>query len=144
MAEHPNDETGGTASLLSDVVAGLGRLVKGELALARAEATENVKAAGAGITKIAVGLVVALVGLNLLAGAAVVGLATTGIGLAWAALIVGAVLCAVALVLVSAGKSALRLHGLWPDRTLRGLRRDAEAVQAGLQTGLQDKGARHV
>jgi hypothetical protein len=150
MAGNPNDGTGGIASLLSEVMAGLGRLLKGELALARAEATENVKAAGAGIAKIAVGLVVALVGLNVLAGAAVAGLAATGMGPAWASLIVGAVLCAVALALVFAGKAALRLHGLWPDRTLRGLRRDAEAVQAGLQdpgvqgSGLQDRGARHV
>jgi hypothetical protein len=144
MAEYPHDASderaGGTASLLSEVIAGLGRLVQGELALARAEATENVKAAGAGIAKVAVGLVVGLVGLNVLAGAVVAGLAATGLGPAWAAVIVGGVLCGLALALVVAGKAALRLRGLWPDRTLRGLRRDAEAVQSGLH----ENGARHV
>ena len=34
--------------------------------------------------------------------------------------------------LAMAGRAALRLRGIWPDRALRGLRRDAEAVQEGL------------
>ena len=135
----------GTASLLSEVVAGLGRLLKGELALARAEATESVRSAGAGLVKVVGAVVVGLVGLNVLAGAAVAGLAATGLGPAWAAVIVGGVLCAVALALALAGKAALSLRGLWPDRAMRGLRRDAAAVQAGLHdNGLQDKGVQHV
>lgn len=119
-------------SLLSDVAAGVGRLVQGELRLARAEATEGLKAAGSGLVKIAVAAIVGLVGLNVLAGAAVAALAATGIGPAWSALLVGAVLCLVALGLAMAGRAALRLRGIWPDRALRGLRRDAEAVQEGL------------
>jgi Putative Actinobacterial Holin-X, holin superfamily III len=134
------DAAGGVASVMSDVIASLGRLVQGELALARAEAAENVKAAGAGVAKVAVAAVVGLVGLNVLAGAAVAGLAHAGLGPAWAAVIIGGVLCAVSLVLAVSGKAALSLRRLWPDRTLRGLRQDAGAVQAGLQ----GKGARHV
>ena len=49
MGARLDQEAEGTASLLSEVVAGLGRLLKGELALARAEATESVRSAGAGL-----------------------------------------------------------------------------------------------
>lgn len=136
----PETETGGTSALLTEVVSGLGRLVRGELMLARAEAAEGVKAAGGGLVKIAVAAILALVGLNVLAGAAVSALAASGMGPAWAALIVGALLLGLALVLTLLGRAALRLRGLWPNRALRGLRRDADAVRAGLN----DTGVRHV
>ncbi len=129
----------GAATLLSDVVNGFGRLVQGELRLARAEATEGMRAAGAGLAKIAAAAVVAITGLNVLAGAAVAALAKTGIGPAWSALILGVVLCLLAWGLLAMGRTALRLNGLWPDRALQGLRRDAEAVHAGLtEKGMQD------
>lgn len=122
----------GMASLLSDVANGFGRLVKGELLLARAEAAEGLRSAGSGLVKIGVAAIIGLVGLNVLAGAAVAGLAATGLGPAWSALVVGVALSALALGLALAGRAALRLRGLWPDRALRGLRRDAEAVRQGL------------
>ena len=114
--------------------------MQGELRLARVEATEGLKTAGAGLVKIGVAAIVGLVGLNVLAGAAVAALAATGLGPAWSALLVGVVLSLVALGLALAGRAALRLRGIWPDRALRGLRRDAEAVQQGLK-GTE---ARHV
>lgn len=123
-------------ALLSEVVLGLGRLVKGELRLARAEATEGVKAAVSGLVKIVIAAVVALVGLNVLAGAAVAGLAHAGLGPAWAAVIVGVVLVVLALVLGLAGKSALKLKGLWPDRAVKGAQQDVEAVRSGLTTSV--------
>lgn len=132
MSARPGEAPEGTLSLLAEITAGLGRLVRGELSLARAEAAEGLKAAGSGLLKIAVAAVVGLVGLNVLAGAAVAGLAATGLGPAWAALIVGGGLCLVALGLALAGKAALRLRGIMPNRAFRGLRRDAEAVRQGL------------
>lgn len=136
----PERETERTGALLSDVVTGFGRLVRGELMLAKAEATEGLRTAAAGLVKIAVAAIAALVGLNVLAGAAVAALAATGLGPAWAAVIVGLALCALALGLALAGRAALRLRGIWPDRALRGLRQDAEVVQAGLK----DTGVRNV
>lgn len=133
-------EREGTRALLSEVISGMSRLVRGELKLAKAEAAEGVKHALGGLVKIAIAAVLALVGLNVLAGAAVAALAATGMGPAWASLIVGVALCVLALVLVLAGKAALKLRGLWPDRAMRGVRRDAQAVQAGLN----ETGARHV
>lgn len=126
----------GLISLLSDVATGVGRLVQGELRLARAEVAEGLKAAGSGLVKIGIAAVVGLVGLNVLAGAAVAALAVAGLGPVWAAFVVGLVLCLVALGLALAGRAALRLRGVWPDRALQNLRRDAEAVQQGLtETG---------
>ena len=136
----PDLEKAGAATLMAEVVTGLGRLLRGELMLAKAEATEGLKTAAGGLIKIAVAAVVALVGLNVLAGAAVAALAATGLGPAWASLIVGVVLLALALVLVLAGRAALRPRGIWPERAMRGLRRDAEALRAGLK----QEGASHV
>lgn len=133
-------EREGTRALLSEVFSTLGRLVQGELKLAKAEATEGIKHAVGGLVKIVLAAIIALVGLNVLAGAAVAALAATGLGPAWAAVIVGVALCALALILAMAGRAALKLRGLWPDRALRGVRRDAEAVQAGLN----ETGVRHV
>lgn len=135
-----DQEREGTTTLLSDVVTGLGRLVRGELMLAKAEATEGIKSAVGGLVKIGLAAIIVLVGLNVLAGAAVAALAATGLGPGWAALIVGVGLCVLALILALAGRAALRLRGLWPDRAIRGLRRDAEAVEAGLNK----TGVRHV
>jgi hypothetical protein len=140
MSARPEDREAGMLSLLSEITAGLGRLVKGEMLLARAEATQGLKAAGSGLAKIAVAGIVALVGLNVLAGAAVAELAATGLGPGLAGLLVGLVLCLVALGLALSGRAALRLRGILPDRALRGLRRDAEAVREGVR----ETGARHV
>lgn len=132
MARGPEEASTGMASLLSDVSAGLGRLVRGELSLAKAEAAEGLKAAGSGLVKIGIAALLALVGLNVLAGAAVAALAEAGLGPAWAAVVVGLVLCGIALALALAGRAALRLRGILPDRALRGVRRDAEAVRQAL------------
>jgi hypothetical protein len=129
-----------TVSLLADVVAGLGRLVRGELMLAKAEATEGLKIAAGGLIKIGAAAILALVGLNVLAGAAVAAIAATGlVGPVAAALIVGLALCALALILLLAGRAAISLKGLWPDRATRGLGRDAKTVRAGLsETGVRN------
>jgi hypothetical protein len=133
------DERESTTTLLSDVVTGMGRLVRGELMLAKAEATEGLKTAVGGLVKLVVAAIIALVALNVLAGAAVAALAATGLGPAWASVIVGVALGVLALVLAMAGRSALRMRGLWPDRAVRGVRRDADAVRAGLsETGVRN------
>lgn len=139
MAGPGNGIEGGTVTLLSDVIASLGRLVRGELRLARAEAAEGVKSAVMGLVKIVLAVIVALVGLNVLAAAAVAALAEAGLGPTWAAVVVGAGLCLIGLILAYSGKAALKLKGIWPDRAMRGFRRDAEAVQAGLS----EEGAQH-
>lgn len=123
------------ADLLSDVAGSLGRLVKGELALARVEAAEALRSAAAGVAKGVAAVVLGLVGLNVAAGAAVAGLAAAGMGAGAAGLLVALVLLGAAAILALSARSALRLRGLWPKRALHGLRRDARALRAGLDEG---------
>lgn len=138
MRDHSADQANaadpGLAGLLSQVVSGVGRLVQGELRLARAEAADSLRSVTSGLAKLAGAAVVALVGLNVLAGAAVGALAQAGLGPVWAALAVGGLMMLAALGLAAAGRSGLRLRGRKPGRVLRGLGRDAAAVRAGLST----------
>jgi Putative Actinobacterial Holin-X, holin superfamily III len=139
MQGEQNAADPGLVTQVTAVLAVLGRLVQGELRLARAEVAQGLRGMVGGIVKLVLAGIVALVALNILAGAAVAGLAATGMGPAWAALVVGLVLALVALGLAMAGRAALRLDALRPDRALRGLRRDTEAVK----TGLTSEGADH-
>ncbi len=132
MRDQSPEREPGVAGLFSEVFSGVGRLVQGELRLARAEATDGLKSMGSGLAKLAGAAVVALVGLNVLAGAAVAALARAGLGPAGAALAVGVVLMLVALLLALAGRASLQLRGR-KSRFLDSLRRDTEAVQAGLK-----------
>lgn len=138
MAGPADARSGSTLTLLSDVVGGIGRLLSGELRLAREEAAEGLKTAGGGLAKLAIAAVMGLVGLNILAGAAVVGLAALGLGPGWAALIVGVALCLLAFGFAQAGRSALRLREVLPSRALRGLWRDGEALRAGLRADVTE------
>ena len=123
----------GVTGLLAEVLSGVGRLVQGELRLARAEAADSLRSIGSGLVKLAAAGVAGLVALNVLAGAAVGALAQAGLGPVWAAVVVGVGLALVALVLALAGRAALLLRGRKPRSFLHGLRRDAQAVQAGLK-----------
>ncbi len=134
MRDHTPENDQGFAGLFADLSSGVSRLVQGEFRLARAEAAHSLQTMVSGLVKLAAAAVIALVGLNVLAGAAVAALAAAGLGLAWAALVVGLGLALIALLLVLAGKSALRLRTLKPTRTLDSLQRDADAVAAGLKT----------
>lgn len=139
MRDEPDMRDEGLVAQFAEVFAGLARLVQGELRLARAEAAEGLRGMVAGVAKLVVAAVVGLVALNVLAGAAVGALAATGMGPVWAAVVVGLVLALGALGLALAGRAALRLEALRPDRTLRNLGRDANA----LRSGLKSEGADH-
>jgi hypothetical protein len=140
MRDQSPERDPGVAGLFSEVLSGVGRLVQGELRLARAEAVDSLRSVGSGLAKLAAAAVIALVALNLLAGAAVAALAQAGLGPVGAALAVGVVLALVALLLALAGRSALQLRGSKPRRVLDSLRRDAQAVKAGLN----EEGTPHV
>ncbi|GHC54669.1 phage holin family protein [Neogemmobacter tilapiae] len=116
---------------LNDVLASLSRLIRGELALARTEAEEAARRAGQGVVHLLVALVAGMVALNVLAGAAVAGVAALGVGPHWAALIVGVVLALIALGYAQYGLSMLKIRSPF-RRAGRGLRRDVETLkQAG-------------
>lgn len=99
-------------------------LMQDEIALARAELSTSLSKASTGLAMIGVAALTALVALNLLAGALVGYLATTGLSAGTAALLVGGGLLALALVFVLVGKARLSPTALVPDRTASNLKRD--------------------
>src|SRR5215217_961057 len=96
-----------TGSLLSDAINQLTRLVRGEVALAKAEVAQNIKNAGLGAALLVGAVVLVFVALNVLVLALVAALGEL-IGAGWAALVVGIVLLAIAGILAMRGLNALK------------------------------------
>lgn len=117
-----------TGNLLSQLIQQVVALMRGEMDLFRAELDQNVKKAGSAVGMVVGGIVVLLVALNVLAGAAVTAIVAAGLAPLWSALIVGGLLLIVALILVKSGQSNLKLASLAPTRTRKNLERDRDVV----------------
>lgn len=113
--------------LLRQLTHDVPELVVKELALARAELTDSMQATKAGIAAMVGGGAVLLSGLVVLLMSAVYGL--SNVMAPWlAALLVGAAVVVIGLVMVSAGKKKLEPTALRPDRTLHQLHKDGSAL----------------
>lgn len=117
---------------IGDVMADLFRdgsdLIRQEVELAKAEMRENVSRMVRDSIGIAVGAVLALIGLMALTAAAILALAL--VMPAWAAaLIIGGALALIGLMLVMANVRAMRDTGLAPSQTMETLREDARMVK---------------
>ena len=117
-----------TGTLLTDAINQLTRLVRGEVALAKAEVAQNIKNAGLGVGLLVGAVVIVFVALNVLVLALVAALGEL-IGAGWAALIVGIVLLAVAGLLAMRGLNALKPENIAPSRTVRNVQADAHAIK---------------
>jgi nucleoside permease NupC len=117
-----------TGSLLSDAINQLTRLVRGEVALAKAEVAQNIKSAGLGVALLVGAVVLVFVALNVLVLALVAALGEL-IGAGWAALVVGIVILAVAGLLAMRGLNALKPENLTPSRTVRNVQADAQTIK---------------
>lgn len=122
------------ASLLADVVSGIARLVRGELALARAEAKRSVKDASSAIAKLVIAAIAGITACNVLTGAAVAALVGAGWSPAVASVAVGAALLLLAYVLVQFALSQLKPSNLVPKRMMANLRQDAETLKSMVVT----------
>ena len=118
-----------TGNLLADALRHLSDLLRGEVALARAEITQNIRGATAGIGLLVAAALLAMTALNFLGAALVDGLIRLGLAPGWAALSVAAVAGLVAVILAWKGARALNPDSLFPDRTLRRVRRDVETLK---------------
>ncbi|TNC48734.1 phage holin family protein [Rubellimicrobium rubrum] len=123
-----------TGSLLSDAINQLTRLVRGEVALAKAEVAQNIKSAGMGVALLAGAAILVLVALHVLAAALVAALAHW-IGPGWAALAVGVVILAVAVILALRGLNALKPENIAPTRTVRSVQADAQTIKETVTNG---------
>lgn len=114
----------GIAGLFSDLAREASRLVRQEIALAKAECVDRVVRLGAGAVVLTVGGAILFASLFAFGAAAILALAL--VLPAWAAsLIVGGVTFCVGLGLVLKGRHDMAARGLVPRRTLRTLREDA-------------------
>ncbi|MFW8635143.1 phage holin family protein [Cribrihabitans pelagius] len=123
--------TGGTspAHIVSEALSNISSLIRNELALARAEVSQNVNRAAIALGMIVGAVVIALVALNVLAAALVAGLTEAGIDAGWSALIVGLVFGAIAFAMAAKGTSDLKLSSLAPTRTAENVKRDAQTLK---------------
>lgn len=127
-------ESDGFLALLARIVDLVARILRGEAALARAEAKRALRDAAFGIAQVIVAAILGFIGLFVLAAAAVLGLVALGLAPALAALAVG-----VALLLAAAGvlQYALRLlspRNLVPRRSIDSLRRDVETFRNAVKS----------
>ncbi len=112
---------GGMGAILGELLKDLQTLVRGEIALARAEVREDLAAAGKGVASLAVALIFGLTGFIFLM------LAATYVLHLWvrmwiAAGIVGGALVLLALIFAMSGKKKLSAANLKPDQTIDSLK----------------------
>jgi uncharacterized membrane protein YqjE len=119
-------------ALLADLANGLSTLVRQELRLAQAEASEKMTNATAGLIAIVAGLLAATCALLILLQALVIALADH-MPASVASLIVGIVVAVIAFVMIWQGQRSLSAERLAPKRTMRSLRRDSQMVMEKAQ-----------
>ncbi|GAB4087008.1 hypothetical protein GCM10028784_36380 [Myceligenerans cantabricum] len=111
------------------------RLVRAEIALARAELTNKAMKSGIGVGLLVGAVVVLLYGIGVLLLAAVYGLGT--VWPMWlSALAVGGFLVVVTLVLALVGQALLKKGTRKPDSVQR-IKDDVTTIRTGIQEGLQ-------
>ncbi len=127
MPDHPDPND--APSLISQAASHFSGLISAELALIKADLRQSAVTGGRGIALLVGAVIVALVGLNVLASALVAWVAQQGLGVGMAALIVGGALVALALILALSGKSRLTSRALAPNRAARSLRHDIDTMK---------------
>ncbi|QXT39099.1 phage holin family protein [Gymnodinialimonas ceratoperidinii] len=129
----PQTNISASAHLLTEIVNQIGRILRKEAALAKAEVGENLSRAGAGIGMLVGAALLGLVALFAFAGAAVAALVSlAGWPVYWAALAVGGVLVLIAIILAMKGKNDLKPERLMPDRSISNVKRDVAAVKESI------------
>jgi len=131
----PNDPRS-VPQLLSDLARELTTLFRKEGQLIRAELSEKITQIQIGAGSAVAGAIILLVSLNVLTAALIAGLAkigsdpavpNSGLGVAWASLIVGVILAILGGLMLKKGASAM--SNLTPERTLNQVSQDASLVK---------------
>jgi uncharacterized membrane protein YgcG len=126
----PQTNLSASAHLLTEIVNQIGRILRKEAALAKAEVSENLSRAGTGIGLLVGAALLALVALIALAGAAVAALVSlAGWPVYWAALAVGGGIVLIAAILAMKGLRDLKPERLAPNRSISNVKRDVAVVK---------------
>ncbi|MRG58040.1 phage holin family protein [Phyllobacterium sp. SYP-B3895] len=123
--------------LIGGLLTDVSGLVRKEITLAKAEASESVSRALGGIEALAIGLVLAIGAMGVLLGAVVAGLTTVLVAQGYsqpgsnaaAALIVGILVAIAAWATISKGVSALKANNWKLERTAASISRDADVIK---------------
>lgn len=109
------------AALVTELTQETTTLFRKEIQLAKAEVSEKVSQLGSGLISAVAGGLIAFIGLQALIAAAIIGLAST---MEWwlSALIVGAAVLIVGMIVVMVGLNRLKAEKLAPKRTINTLR----------------------
>ncbi|WP_254898957.1 phage holin family protein [Thalassococcus arenae] len=115
--------------MLTEAGGHLSSLLRTELALAKAELSQNATRLGTGAAMLVAGALLALVALNVLASSLVAWIASTGVAPGLSALIVGGGFLFAALGFFLSGKRRLSAKNLRPSRLAKNLRRDVATIK---------------
>ncbi|MFN3641694.1 MAG: phage holin family protein [Gemmobacter sp.] len=115
--------------MMSDILGNVGSLVRNEADLARVEIAGSLSKAGTALGAMALALVLAIGGVNLLAASLVALAVRAGLPPPWAAVAVGAALVLIAILIFRSARSALNQIGFVPTRAARSVQRDAAAIK---------------
>ncbi len=124
----------GTSGLFSEVLSGVDRLLRGEVALAKAELRQNLRAVRQAALQFVLAVVFGVIALNLLTGAAVAGLVAAGLSPGAAAFALGAVLLLIAYGCMHWGLWLLDPVRLHPKRAFHNLGQDIASLKAMRQS----------
>jgi hypothetical protein len=116
--------------LVADATHDISSLIRGEIALAKAEIGADVKRAGAGVAMFAVAGVFAFLALILLLIAAAYGLVAAGLARWQSFLIVAAALLVVGTILALVGKRSVGKIKGRPERTIKNAQDTIAAIRA--------------
>jgi len=126
---HPYDRRPGIVTSLSAVATEAMNLVRGETALARAEAKLILKQIAGAMVMAVVGTALIMAALVIVLGAVATALAQAGMSPALAAALVGGAAILLGALLVNAAKSQLSSDSLMPSTSLKQLGRDADVLK---------------
>jgi UPF0716 family protein affecting phage T7 exclusion len=115
--------------IFTDLIAQLATLLRKEGQLARAEISENISAAAAGLGFVVGGAVLLIPALVILLETAVDAMVKGGLSVLGAGLIAGGVTLLIGLALLLMGVSRFRAEKLLPRRTFEQLQQDAAAAK---------------
>lgn len=128
---HESFRDSGLVRSMTDLLADLSDLVQKEIRLARAEVTEKISAKLQGGGWMAAAAILVLMAMLLVIEAAVFAIASYGVELHWACLLVAAVLAAAAAAVFYHGRS-LAEQELLPTRSVRQIKQDIETAKEQL------------
>ncbi|WP_425099430.1 phage holin family protein [Tropicibacter sp. S64] len=120
----PQDDIRALPDLLADLATQMRKLFVTEVKLAKAELSESARSAATGLGFVVAAALIALVAVQALVAAAVIGLAEAGLSWLAATLIVGGLLALAALILALLARSKLSSRALTPNRTVNQVRKD--------------------